>query len=63
MSWIKIEDRKPKSQQQVVIFWRSGFKVGSYENLAGLGERVIDRDSGRFWTGFTHWKPLTKPKN
>lgn len=62
MSWINREVRLPKHGQWVVITFGDAFKVGRFDATHPMAPLVIDRDTGKWWSGFTHWKPLTKPK-
>ena len=62
MSWIKTEDRKPKNGQWVVTVWGDGFKAGQYDAKHPFTPCIVDRQVGKFYRGFTHWKPLTLPK-
>lgn len=62
MSWVIAADRQPRAGQWVVIVFGDQFKVGRFDKKHPLGPLVQDPYSGRYWIGFSHWKPLSMPK-
>lgn len=62
MAWRKIEEKKPKQNQWVVIPWPGGFKCGQYDSKHPFGAVVIDRQTGKYYSGFEFWMPLNRPK-
>lgn len=62
MSWISTEQRKPKQNQWVVVSWNDIFKCGQFDAKHPFGPCIVDRQSGKYYSGFQNWKPLTAPK-
>lgn len=62
MTWVKIEDRKPRHNQWVVVPHGDGFKAGQFDSKHPFSPAIVDRMADRFYNGFTHWKTLTAPK-
>lgn len=62
MSWIDSGVRLPKHDQWVVASWGGTFKCGQFDSKHPFGPAVVDRRAGKYWSDFSHWKPLTQPK-
>ena len=62
MTWIKSSERMPKKGQCVLVPFRMGFRIGTFDPTHPFGPVVIDSETGRYTKGFTHWKPLNPPK-
>ncbi|WP_025371763.1 DUF551 domain-containing protein [Advenella mimigardefordensis] len=57
--WISVDDRLPLSEQMIVVMRRNGRPfAGVYSEKK---EYCIDRHTGHFVCGFTHWMPLQPP--
>lgn len=62
MSWVSADDRLPKHNQWVAIPWGDGFKVGQFSKDHPFSPCIVDRQEGKFYRYFKHWKPLNTPK-
>lgn len=62
MSWIPASNRMPKQGQQIVVVWGEEFKAGRFDGKHPFSPIVMDQSTGKFYRNFTHWKPLTMPK-
>lgn len=60
--WIPVAERLPKQNQWIVVTFGAGFKCGQYDGKHPFSPAIVDRREGKFFHGFTEWKPLTPPK-
>jgi hypothetical protein len=60
--WINADERLPKNNQWIVVSWGGIFKAGQFDAKHPFGPAVVDRNAGKYWSDFHHWKPLNQPK-
>ena len=63
MSWVLITIREPRQGQWIVVPWGDGFKAGQFDKNHPFSPCIVDRQTGKFYRYFHHWKPLTLPRS
>lgn len=61
IKWEATADKLPKHNQWVVIHTYETYQVGQFDSKHPFGPVVINRETGRWWSGFTHWSGLKPP--